>query len=43
MDEGRKKIEPDGTMQLNDHRQTTLTSSKFTDADHKFLLESNNK
>jgi len=38
---GRKKMEPKGTMQLNGHRQTTLISSKFTDADDKFLLESN--
>lgn len=40
---GRKKMEPDGTTQLNDHRQTTLISNKFTDADHKFVLESNHK
>lgn len=40
---GGKKMEPDGTMQLSDHRQTTLISSKLTNVDHKFILESNNK
>lgn len=38
-----KKMEPDGTMQLSNHRQITWISSKLTNADHKFLLENSHK
>lgn len=34
----RRKLSRMVPLQLNDHRQASLISSKFTDADNKFLL-----